>query len=420
MAESKLGQQTLFSYKARDRKTGRLIKGEQSADSAYALRSQLRLIHLDVEHIQAVKHAGHLSNSWWSGLRESLAARKRQQRINQRADLYDALATMLTAGMPLEQALHKLSRSDTRRGKERSMLLHIRDRIREGTPLNEACAMHPDWFDHIDIALIAAGQDAGELANVLASLSRFLQERSSLQHQLFAALIYPFLLLCAAIGVSLFLAVFTLPQLLNMLEGAKLEAPLLTQIVASTGQSVWHYWWAYASGILLALISILFIWKRIPPDARIAQFINGNIIVKTIHRNRVAQVASTLARLQRSGIPLDNALDTVSKSAPSKAIQSLLTEAAETIRNGQDFSEAISNSHLLDEEFAQLLQLGEESGELPEMLEQIAERYKRSAERSTKTLSALLEPIAVLSLACLIGCIAMAAVLPLIEMTKIL
>ena len=420
MVDAPSNQQQLFKYTARDRSSGDVIHGEQSAESAYAVRNQLRHINLDVESINPVKQRNDAQFALLRSLRQALDSRQRQRRINQRADLYDALATMLRAGMPLEQALHKLSSSETRRGKERSMLLHIRDRIREGSSLSEACAIHPDWFDPIDVAMIGAGQDAGELAPVLTSLSVFLQERGNLQHQLFAALIYPLLLLCAAVGVSLFLAVYTLPQLMTMLEGAQLEIPTLTNIVASIGQSIWHFWWAYIPGIIACLVGLFIAAKRIPRTSKIGTFINGNIIIKTIHRNRIAQVASTLARLQRSGIPLADALDTVSASAPSEALKALLADAAEAIRNGQDFSQAMNNSHLLDEEFAQLLQLGEESGELPSMLEQIAERYKRAAERSTKTLSALLEPVAVLSLAVLIGCIAMAAVLPLIEMTKIL
>lgn len=412
--------QQLFKYTARNRENGELIHGEQSAESAYAVRSQLRHINLDVESIKAVQRRQHQQHGWLGHVRRIVDARKRQGRINQRADLYDALATMLRAGMPLEQALHKLSSGETRRGKERSMLLHLRDRIREGLSLSDACAMHPDWFDPIDVAMIGAGQDAGELAPILSSLSVFLQESGNLQHQLFAALIYPLLLFCAALGVSLFLAVYTLPQLMQMLEGAQLQIPTLTQIVATVGQSLWHYWWAYIPGLFIVLTSVYIVGKRIPRASRLGAFINGNVIIKTIHRNRIAQVASTLARLQRSGIPLADALDTVSQSAPSEAIKALLHNAAEAIRSGEDFSQAMNKSQLLDEEFAQLLQLGEESGELPNMLEQIAERYRRAAERSTKTLSALLEPVAVLSLAILIGCIAMAAVLPLIEMTKIL
>ena len=160
--------------------------------------------------------------------------------------------------------------------------------------------------------------------------------------------------------------------------------------------------------------------KKIPTNSWLGELLHSNVATRAVHRGRIAQVAGTLARLQRSGIPLAEAIDVVSASAPSHALKTLLQQCAEDIRDGKDFSEAIRGSNLLDDEFAQLLELGEESGELPEMLERIAERYHRAAERSIQTLSALLEPIAVLILAVLIGTIAMAAVLPLMEMTKIL
>ncbi len=408
-----------YRYTARNPQTGDVHKGEQPGDSAYAVRSALRKIGLQVESIYKVKQ-----NAKQTGIlisfHNAIHAHKRRKRETQRADLFDGLATMLDAGLPLEQALANLASTDTRHKHEKSMLQYLRDRVREGTALNEACESFPDWFESVDVALIRAGQHAGELPQVLRSLSEFLNQRSGIHQQFIAALIYPIILLCAALGVTIFLSVNTLPPLMEMLSSAQLEVPTLTTIVAGFGQGIWQWWWILVLSIIaIGLISQRLI-KYIPKHSVLGKFIAGNIVIRTIHRNRVAQVAMTMARLQRSGIPLADSLDIIADSAPSDALRELLFSAGESIREGQNFSTSLSDSNLLDDEFAQLLALGEESGELPEMLERIADRYQRAATRSTQTLTSFLEPVSVFILACLIGCIAMAAVLPLMEMTRII
>lgn len=409
-----------FRYRAVEAGTGTVHTGEQEGESAYAVRSALRKIGLEVEHIEAVKASSLDEHGLLPALQRSWHAHLRQKRLTQRADIFDALATMLGAGLALEQALSNVAAATTRKTTEQRMLRHLRDRVRDGNAFSDACRQHPDWFDPIDIAIIEAGQHGGELATALRAQSTFLLQRSGMQHRLIAALVYPLILLLAACGVTLFLSVNTLPQLIQMISSAQLDVPLLTSIVAGGGQLVWHWWWLIALIMLTLVLGLRLLFKALPEQNALKQFAAQNILVRTLHRNRVAQVATTLARLQRSGIPLADALYLVASSAPSTGIRTLLENAAASIESGSDFSQAISASQLLDAEFAQLLQLGEESGELPSMLERIAERYQRAAERSTEMLAAFLEPVAVLTLAVLIGCIAMAAVLPLMEMTKAL
>jgi type II secretory pathway component PulF len=131
---------------------------------------------------------------------------------------------------------------------------------------------------------------------------------------------------------------------------------------------------------------------------------------------RVAHVASILARLRRAGTPLTEALVVVSDTVSDRAVKALLLQAVEAIRRGEDFSSVMAKSRVFDPEFAQLFHVGERSGEIKEIFDRIAERYQRAADLAGERLAALLGPAAIVVLACLIGILVMAAILPLMQL----
>jgi len=412
----------VFRYRAVEPGSGRVHTGEISGDSAYAVRSALRRSGWQVESVQKVE-------PWRWPLAESVVlrtwrrwwvARRCRNRRAQRADLFDAIGALIAAGIPLEQALARLASSSARAAPERRMLRAVRDRVRAGEPLSAACAAHADWFDAVDLAVLDAGQAAGELPSMLSGLASFHQSGSSSGHRLTMALAYPALLMMAALGVTVFISRNTLPQLLAMVRDAGLDEPLLSRLVVTVGQGL-VLWWP-----VVLLATVLLTWglrawaTRLDPQSRFGARVHGNALARARGRLRVAQLATVLSRLLQSGIPLDEALEVVAQSAGQRALRDLLQRSAEAVRRGEDFSALLEASPLLDPEFAQLLRVAEQAGDLPEVLARIAERSERAAARSIDRVALILEPLAILFLAGLIGTIVMAAVLPLVRLGDML
>jgi type II secretory pathway component PulF len=280
----------------------------------------------------------------------------------------------------------------------------------------DACADIPDWFDHFDRALLEAGQRAGELAVTLQNLSQHHLRAGAMWQKLFVALAYPAVLVAAGMGALLFMSHQTLPQLVTMIEQARHQPPALTTAMITFGQGFMVWWPVCAVGGVAAVISLRAWARRLNPASGLGHLLHHNALARMIGRLRVAHVASALARLRRAGTPLTDALIVVSDTVSDRAVKALLTQAVEAIRRGEDFSTVIATSRLLDPEFAQLLHVGERSGELTEMLDRIAERYQRAADRAGERLAALLGPAAIVVLACLIGILVMAAILPLMQL----
>ena len=405
-----------FRYSARERGTGRLRTGETSGIDAYTVRSALRAAGLDVERLEPAGAPWNLP----PGIRRQLDSMRREQRRGQRADLADALATLLSAGIPLERALADLAGSTVRATSERQMLAALRDGVRDGRHLDALAAEHPDWFDAVDVALIAVGHRAGELPRVLIEVSRSHQRGANTSHKLVMALSYPLLLLVAALGVVAYIGNQTLPQLLTILNDAHVAPPPLTVAVATFGQVLVGWWWL----LLLAAGGCWFGLRRwlasVQQDRWPHTWLARNPLALAQRRLRVAVIAAVLGQLLRNGVPLAEALEVTATTASNGPLRDLLRSAAEGIRSGGTLSQHLAGSSMLDPEFAQLLRVGEQAGELPEMCARIAERYERASQRSIERLAALAEPAAILCMALLVGIVVMAAILPLISLGDIL
>ncbi|MBA3708094.1 MAG: type II secretion system F family protein [Planctomycetes bacterium] len=408
-------RQQTFRYRAIEAVTGRVRQGEQSGESAYAVRASLRRIGLQVEALDPVGVKQRVP-TWAQPLVASWHARTRRTRKLVRADLFDALATLVNAGLPLEQAVGQLAMSQTRSRAERTMLRGLRDRLREGVPLSDACEESPSWFDALDVAMLRTGQQAGDLSGVLISLAEFHQQSGAIGQKLFVALAYPVVLLAFGLIAVVFLSIGPLPKLLALITQAHQPPPPLTVHLVWLGQTVAHWWPLILVGIVALIAGLAALVHRTPRTGFLGAIIHGNLIARARQRGQIAGLAFTLARLQRSGMPLLEAIEATAQTADAGALRQLLVDSAHAIRRGEDFSSVVGASPMMEPEFAQLLQLGERSGELTTMLERIAERYARTAHRTIERVATLLGPLAIVVLAMLIGIIALAAILPIVQL----
>ena len=407
----------LFRYVARERVSGRSRSGETRGIDAYTVRTALRLAGLDVEQLEPLRER---TLALPASIRRQLQGFRRDRRKAQRADIMDALSSLLGAGITLERALSDLAESVVRSAGERRMLGALRDGIRDGQPLDVLASQHPEWFDPVDVALIAVGQRSGELPRILGEISKGHQHGADTSHKLIMALTYPALLLVVALGVVAFIGNQTLPQLLKILSDAHVQPPLLTVFVATLGQALVRWWWLS----LLACVGMgwgVRAWLRQRPPHRWPHTWLATLpLARAQQRIRVARIALVLGQLLRNGVPLAEALTITAVTSGNRPLRELLETAADGIARGESLSAHIGRSRLLDPEFAQVLQIGEQAGELPDMCQRIAERYQRAAQRAIEQVAALAEPLAIVIMAILVGVVVMAAILPLISLGDIL
>jgi len=431
--------------------------GELHGDSAADVRASLRRVGMQVIDLKPVRSRTRLENvradfnaSIASSLLHDIRAKfqghlcRRRQPV--KAELYDSLATLLESGLPLLEAMQTIGqpcdsrseRDDSRstsiprrspwfrfmgNGAYRTMLTDMRQQLRSGRSLGSAMAAHPSWFDPAEIAMVNAGQHAGTLPIVLRSLAERLERSGELSGKLASALAYPMVITMVGLGVTVFLSVKTLPDLVGILSSLKLEPPALTSKIMAIGQFIAGYWFLLliASPLLLTvLLAARAIVQRLGwGETRLTQWMK-RLHPLVLRRLAVARLCEQLAQLMRSGVPITEALRVLSPTARGKGLAGVLSRAAERIEEGEEVAAALDDPYWFDPEFRRLLEVGQAGGELDQLLTRLADRYSRQSRRLIDRLASLLEPAVILMLAALVGVVVMAAVLPLLKLQEVI
>ncbi len=393
-------------------------RGELAGDSAADVRASLRRIGLQVIELKPIRRRSLPSVAWLGPLRDVMHRHARRRRMQDCAELYDGMATMLRSGLPLLETVDVLSDNAAARGKRnprRAMLVQLRERLRSGDSLAAAMRAHPGWFDATEIAMVEAGQHGGTLPEVLIRLSERCRQSGALGQKLIGALAYPTIVALVGIGVVIFLSVRTLPDLVAILDQSGVETPLLTRIVMAFGTTLAAWWWLVLSigalGVLALAIGMTVLGRR---EWRVGRF-----APLVFRRMGAARVSLQLAELLRSGVPMVDALRVLARTT-GPALRRRLEDAAHAVERGDDLADALHDGQWFDGEFRRLVQIGQMSGELDELLDRIGQRYERQSTRLIDRLASLLEPAVILSLAVLIGFVVMAAVLPLVRLKEVL
>lgn len=391
-----------FRYTAWDPASGTARHGEITAAEPAAVREDLRGRGWETERIVALEPA---ADSPWRASWQQHLRRRRRLVV---ADLCEAIAALVQVGMPLDQALDQVAASPLRAVGEARLLEELATALRAGTSFSDACAAQPAWFDRFDVAVLSAGQRAGELAPVLRAVAEHRQRHGAALHRLVTALAYPAIIAMAGLAVFIFLTQVVLPRIAGILTAARAPLPGLTQAVMQAGDVLMWWWPILVLVVVGAALGMGRLLARVPPRGRFGRLVHGNAWARLRARTRVAVVSAALARLLRAGVPLTEALYVISASVPDRALRDLLASSAAAVERGQDLSTVMAGSLLIEPEFAHMLRLGEGSGDLPGMLERIAETYRTASDRAAERFAAVIGPLAIAFLAVLVGILVLA------------
>jgi general secretion pathway protein F len=401
-----------FRYEAVDT-GGATKKGVLNADNARSARADLRtqgLTPLKVEAIGAQVDAAGVAKS--RGFGERLSQ-------NELALFTRQLASLLEAGLPLEQAFTALL-EQAERAYVRDLVASIRAEVIGGAPFSAALARHPRDFAEIYRALVASGEQIGQLARVLSRLADYIERSNALVQKVRLAFIYPAIVSFVAFAIVIFLLTYVVPQIVSVFANTKQKLPFLTVMMLGVSNFVRAY------GIYLALLVIgaFFAWRRALQNRDLkrrfhAWLLDAPIYGKFERSMNTARFASTLAITTGSGVPILRALDTSRDTLSNVAMKELVEEASASVREGAGLARSLAAQKYFPPMLVHMIRAGEITGELPAMLDRAAMSQQADLERRALTIAGLLEPVLILTMGVVVLLIVLAVLMPIIEINQL-
>lgn len=393
-----------FDYQALD--NGRNVHGVVQADSARHARQQLRergWVPLQVEPVQPSRGSS-------SGSRMG----------RERALVLRQLAALLRAGLPLEEVLSMLT-DQAGRSKTRRPLAAIRARVVEGMSLSEAMAEHPGLFLPLYFRSVAAGEQAGQLEQVIERLAEHAEKRQALSRNLSVALVYPLLLAAISLLVIWGLLGFVVPRVVSVFEQASQELPWMTQSLIVLSGWIADYGLFMLIGLVLFILLGLWLLRQPGPRGRIdAWLLHVPLAGRLVRTHASALFARTFAMLVSSSVPAVEALQTAAQVINNRRVQTDLSAAASRVREGASISAALQPIDWLPPLTRRLIHGGEQAGDLAPMLDHAAELQEADLADSGQVLMAVLQPALILLVGLIVLYIVLAILLPILNLSQLL
>ena len=393
---------------------GQLRKGTVEADSAKAARTQLRsqsLVPMVVEPVNA--------GAQDAGTQKAGIFQRRVFNANALCVWTRQLASLVASGLPLERALSSLS-SEAEREAERNLVADLRAEVNSGSTFAKALARHPAEFSGIFVAVVGAGEQGGSLGEVLEHLAQDLEDQQALNAKLLGAALYPAIVSLVALAIVIFLVTYVVPQVASVFAGSKRALPLLTVIMLAVSGFVRAYGWA----LLLAMVGA-FVGTRLAlraPALRYrfdAAWLGLPVVGKLTRSFNAARFASTLAMLCGAGVPILKALQAAADTLSNQAMRQDAQDALVAVREGAPLASALAQKKRFPALLSMFARLGEQTGQLPLMLQRAATQLSSEVQRRAMGLATLLEPLLIVAMGMVVMLIVLAVLLPIIEMNQL-
>ena len=399
-----------FSYQAIDSQ-GVTQRGILEGDSERAVRSQLRarqLVPLLVEPVSSPTQS-----------RDIVLWQRRV--LNQTALTIwtRQLAGLVDAGLPLERSLTALA-DEAPTPRQQALVAALRSEVNAGSSFAQALAAHPAEFSPMYRAVIAAGEHSGQLGLVLERLADDLEARQALRSKVMAALLYPAIVSGIALLIVLFLLAYVVPQVASVFTTSQRALPLLTVVMLAISQAVQAAW-------LWSLLAALGAWLTIRLSLRQpavreqwdAAWLRLPVVGALSRGYNAAQCARTLALLIGAGVPILKALQTAADTLPNTALRADLVEAQGLVREGAPLGKALAHRQRLPGLLSMFARLGEQTGELPQMLQRAAQQLSNEVQRKSLYWATLLEPLLIVGMGVIVMLIVLAVMLPIIQLNQL-
>lgn len=387
------------------------LRGTIAADSPRQARDLLRERGLTVVQL-ALQKASSTAGKW-------PALRLRRTSKAAVVSFLREISTLLSVGVPMLEAIDTILKQH--HGHFHTVLLMLREQVSSGSSLAQAMRQHPDMFDELSISVTEVGQDSGTLDTSLQRLADFKERSLQLKNRVATALFYPVMVLVMGLLVSVFLMTFVVPNLLATLLEAGRELPLATRVVQAVSDTLIHGWWLIglaALGLVLLIQAVArsekgrWWWHR--------TVLRLPVVGPMVRKQAISRVALTVSTLIDSGVVFERALQIARDSTRNLLLKEALDGCCQAIRNGQEIAAALENTGSFPPLVVRVFAAGQQSGQLGQMLERLHRDYDQQVSVSAQRLTTILEPVLILILAVVVGFIAFATMLPILEAGDVL
>lgn len=393
--------------------TGKPTKGVRDADSAKTLRALLRrdgILLTNATEEQAVKEREKNDIQLFSFLG--------RPSVSDIAIMTRQLATLLRAGIPLFESLNALIEQVEKPMLKRS-LTNIREQVKEGTSFAKALETHAVIFPPLYINMVRAGEASGTLEAVLERLTMFMENQAKLKGKVTAALAYPILM--AIVGTLLIsvLMVAVVPNLIMTFQSMDQALPWYTRLLIFTSENMGKYWWMLALALTGGIYGFRR-WKK-TEDGRLkwhAFCLAMPVAGSLFQMLAIARFSRTLSTLLAAGVNLLSAMDIVKNVLDNAVLEKVVADAISNIREGQTIADPLKRSKRFPPIVTHMIAIGEKSGQLEDMLENVAIAYDSEVETKVQVLTSLLEPLMIVIMGGAVAFIAFSILMPLISMSS--
>jgi general secretion pathway protein F len=397
-----------YRYEALDA-DGKTSKGLLEADNAKAVRGLLRARDLVPLDVQAVAQDGGDS-------RGGPALRGRAFNATGLAIWTRQLAGLVSAGLPLERALTALA-EEAEAPKQRELLAHLRAEVNGGSSFARALAGAPKEYDDTYRAVVAAGEQSGQLGRVLEKLADDLEERQALKAKLIGAVLYPAIVSVVAVVIVIFLVTYVVPQVAQVFAGSKRALPALTVGMLAISSFVRN--WGWLAALCLVGAGAALMAARRNPTTRIAldaTWLTLPLVGRLARGYNAARFAGTLAMLAGSGVPILKALQAAGETLSNHAMRADAEDALIRVREGAPLASALAGKSRFPGLLAMFARLGEQTGELPLMLQRAATQLGAEVQRRAMQMATILEPLLIVGMGAMVMLIVLAVLLPIMQL----
>lgn len=327
------------------------------------------------------------------------------------------IATMMASGVPLVQSLGILS-SGQKNPRFRKLIEKVRERVEGGAPLHEALAEHPVQFDELYVSLVKAGEGAGVLDTILATIADYKERMESIKAKVKKAMFYPAMVLTVAVIVTAILLIYVIPQFQESFKAFGGDLPGFTLMIIGISE------WMQRHGIWMLLVlvgaiaGIIYAKKRSRNFARTLDrlVLRLPIIGPIMHKSAIARFARTLAITFKAGVPLVEALDSVAGATGNIVYSDATVNIRNNVAVGHSLNLSIAQENLFPHMVVQMCAIGEEAGALDNMMVKVAEFYEEEVNNAVDTLSSTLEPLIMVIIGGIVGTLVIAMYLPIFKL----
>jgi type II secretory pathway component PulF len=414
-----------FSYRAR-RRSGELVEGVLDVADRSAAVTQIERLGLFPVAVDTAR-AGVAVNGKSSAKNFDLKAflpptlraqlsQKRKPKLQELATFTQQLANLLQSGMPLTVALNSMTHLESK-GIPSEVSRELKQEVTEGRSLSDAMARQPRVFSDLYINMVRAGEQSGSLVEVLRRMANHFQQFAEVQAKFSAAMIYPAIVVCMGILLIAFFMIVMMPQFTTIFNGFNIPLPLPTRILIGFSQFLLGYWWLLGFVIIVAIILFIRFKASEAGGRKLDEWkMKAPVIGKVINLNLFGQFARTLGTLLQNGVPVLTALKITEQVLPNRLIKEAVAKTREAVTDGKTLAQPLAQSKLFPQLMVDLVRIGEETGDVPGALNNLADTYEGELAIALRLMTQLLEPVLILVMGGIVAFLLLSIFLPLFRL----